>query len=58
MTAALSIGSTPYSLWVDSEGTIRAKGVTATLEHLESLRNARQMGVASFDEYRRRAANS
>jgi methylamine dehydrogenase accessory protein MauD len=58
LTSALSIGSTPYAIWLDSEGTVRAKGVTATLEHLESLRNARQLGVASIDEYRHRAAHS
>jgi methylamine dehydrogenase accessory protein MauD len=55
---ALNIGTTPYAIWVDQEGTVRAKGMTANLEHLESLWNARQLGVASINEYRRKTALS
>jgi methylamine dehydrogenase accessory protein MauD len=58
LTPVLSIASTPYSIWVDSEGTVRAKGLTATLEHLESLWNARQLGVASINDYHRKFAHA
>jgi methylamine dehydrogenase accessory protein MauD len=45
------IGKLPYGLLIDGSGVIRAKGLINTREHLESLMQAKQMGVASIQEY-------
>jgi len=45
------IGKLPYGLLIDGAGVIRAKGLINTREHLESLMQAKQMGVASIQEY-------
>jgi hypothetical protein len=36
---------------IDHEGIVRAKGLVNTREHLESIVQAKQMGVASLQEY-------
>ena len=36
---------------IDAEGVIRAKGIVNTREHLESLFEAKERGVASVQEY-------
>lgn len=45
------IGKLPYGLLIDSAGVIRAKGLVNTREHLESLMQAKQMGIPSIQEY-------
>ncbi|HTW89711.1 MAG TPA: methylamine dehydrogenase accessory protein MauD [Candidatus Binataceae bacterium] len=45
------IGKLPYGVLIDGAGMIRAKGLINTREHLESLMQAKQMGVASIQEY-------
>jgi methylamine dehydrogenase accessory protein MauD len=45
------IGKLPYGVMIDDEGVIRAKGLINTREHLESLIEAKQMGVASIQQY-------
>lgn len=45
------IGKLPYAVLIDEQGTIRAKGLVNTREHLESLVQAREIGVASIQEY-------
>lgn len=45
------IGKLPYGVLIDGTGVIRAKGLINTREHLESLMQAKQMGVASIQEY-------
>jgi methylamine dehydrogenase accessory protein MauD len=45
------IGKLPYGVLIDGAGVIRAKGLINTREHLESLMQAKQMGVASIQEY-------
>jgi methylamine dehydrogenase accessory protein MauD len=47
------IGKLPYAVLIDSEGTIRAKGLVNSREHLESLLVARETGYASIQEYLR-----
>lgn len=45
------VGRIPYAVLVDSEGTIKAKGLVNTREHLESLLEANRMGYATLQEY-------
>ncbi|PCE25942.1 methylamine dehydrogenase accessory protein MauD [Paraburkholderia acidicola] len=45
------IGKLPYAVLLDEFGTVRAKGLVNTREHLESLFEAREQGVASIQEY-------
>ncbi len=48
------IGKLPYGVLIDKDGKIRAKGLVNTREHLESLLEARDLGVASIQEYLRK----
>jgi methylamine dehydrogenase accessory protein MauD len=41
----------PYGIIVDRDGIIRSKGIVNSYEHVESLLNALEMGVRSFDDY-------
>lgn len=45
----------PYAVLIDASGVIRGKGLVNTREHLESLFEAMEQGVASVQEYLRRA---
>jgi methylamine dehydrogenase accessory protein MauD len=45
------IGKLPYVVLIDERGTVRAKGLVNTREHLESILQAREIGVASIQEY-------
>jgi methylamine dehydrogenase accessory protein MauD len=45
------VSKLPYAVLIDGEGVIRAKGLVNTREHLESILQAKQMGVASIQEY-------
>jgi methylamine dehydrogenase accessory protein MauD len=45
------IGKLPYAVLIDENGVLRAKGLVNTREHLESLLQARDLGVASIQEY-------
>ncbi len=45
------VGKLPYAVLIDEAGVIRAKGLINTREHLESLIEAKEMGVASIQEY-------
>ncbi len=47
----LQIGRVPYAILIDGDGKIRAKGLVNTREHLESLVQAKDMGVPSMQEY-------
>jgi len=55
---AYRVGKLPYAVLIDPDGVIRAKGLVNTREHLESLFEAKERGVASVQEYiqRERAA--
>jgi methylamine dehydrogenase accessory protein MauD len=52
---AFRIGKLPYAVLIDERGTIRAKGLVNTREHLESILQTREIGVASIQEYLRKA---
>ncbi len=45
------IGRLPYAVLIDEAGVVRAKGLVNTREHLESLLEAKRIGVASIQEY-------
>jgi len=48
---ALQVGKLPYAALIDEAGVLVAKGLVNTREHLESLFEARRLGVASINEY-------
>lgn len=48
---AWRIGKLPYAVLVDETGHVRAKGLVNSREQLESLFTARELGVASVQEY-------
>lgn len=50
------IGKLPYAVLIDDTGVVRAKGLINTREHLESLIEAKERGVASIQEYLQRNA--
>ena len=41
----------PYAVLIDAEGVLRARGIINSREHLESLFEAKRLGVASIQEY-------
>ena len=49
----LQVGKIPYATLLDHEGTIKAKGLVNTREHLESLVEAHRIGYATLQEYLR-----
>ncbi|WP_269503051.1 methylamine dehydrogenase accessory protein MauD [Burkholderia sp. IMCC1007] len=48
---AYQIGKLPYAVLLDEAGTVRAKGLVNTREHLESLFEAKERGVASLQQF-------
>jgi methylamine dehydrogenase accessory protein MauD len=44
------VGKLPYAVLVDGDGIVRAKGLVNTREHLESLFEAKERGVASLQD--------
>ena len=48
---AFQVGKIPYGVLLDANGVIRAKGLTNTREHLESLFEADKTGFASLQEF-------
>lgn len=51
LVLAYRVGKLPYAALIDADGVLRAKGLVNTREHLESLFNAKERGVASVQEY-------
>ncbi len=45
------VGRLPYAVLLDEAGVVRARGLVNTREHVESLFEARERGVASVQEY-------
>ncbi len=45
------VGKLPFAILLDHDGIIRAKGLVNSREHLESLFEAKERGVASVQEY-------
>ncbi len=48
---AYQVGKLPFAVLIDHEGIIRSKGLVNSREHLESLFEAKERGVASVQEY-------
>jgi len=48
----------PYAVLIDGDGTLRARGLINSREHLESLFEAKRLGVASVQEYLESRARS
>ncbi len=45
------VAKLPYAVLIDGAGVLRAKGLVNTREHVESLFEARRLGVASIQDY-------
>jgi methylamine dehydrogenase accessory protein MauD len=45
------VGRLPHAVLLDAEGVVRARGLVNSREHLESLCEARDRGVASLQEH-------
>jgi len=52
---AYQVGRLPHAVLLDREGVVRARGLVNSREHLESLLEAEERGVASLQEYLQRA---
>ncbi len=48
---AYRVASVPFCVLIDASGSVRAQGLVNTREHLESLLEARDLGVAHLQEY-------
>lgn len=55
---SFQVGKLPYAVLIDSAGIVRAHGLTNTREHIESLFEAMDRGVASIQEYLQRQQTS
>jgi len=49
------VGKLPYAVLLDAAGTVRSRGLVNTREHLESLFEAKERGVASIQDFLRGA---
>ena len=41
----------PYAILIDEQGRVRSKGLVNSREQIESLFNAKELGVATVQEY-------
>lgn len=48
---AFQIPKLPYAVLIDGDGIVRAQGLVNTREHVESLFDAADLGVASIQDY-------
>jgi methylamine dehydrogenase accessory protein MauD len=48
---AYRVSRLPYAVLLDERGVIRAKGLVNSREHLESLFNAKELGVGTVQDY-------
>lgn len=48
---AFAVSKLPYAVLLDEKGIVRSLGMVNTREHLESLFNAKDLGVASIQEF-------
>ncbi len=55
---AYQIGKLPYGVLISADGIIAAHGLINNREHLESLFEAKTLGVASLQDYQRAAASA
>ena len=50
------VGRLPFAALIDDQGVLRARGIINSREHLESLFEAKRLGVVSLQEYLENAA--
>ena len=55
---AYEVGRLPYAVLIDAGGIVRAKGLVNSREHLESLFEAHERGVASLQDWLHREGES
>ena len=48
----------PFAVLIDAQGVLRARGIVNSREHLESLFEAKRLGLASIQEYFEAAAQN
>jgi len=48
---AYQVGRLPYAVLLDARGVVRARGLVNTREHLESLFEAHERGIASVQDF-------
>jgi methylamine dehydrogenase accessory protein MauD len=48
---AYQVSRLPFAALIDEQGVLRARGLVNSREHLESLFEAKRLGVASLQEY-------
>ncbi len=48
---AYQVSRLPFAALLDEQGILRARGLVNSREHLESLFEAKRLGVASLQEY-------
>jgi methylamine dehydrogenase accessory protein MauD len=49
------VSKLPYAVLLDASGVVRSRGLVNTREHLESLFEAKERGVASIQDFLGRA---
>lgn len=53
---AYQVSRLPFAVLIDADGVLRARGLINSREHLESLFEAKRLGVASLQDYLENAA--
>ena len=53
---AYQVSRLPFAVLIDSKGVLRARGIVNSREHLESLFEAKRLGLASIQDYFEAAA--
>jgi len=48
---AFQVSRLPFAALIDAEGVLRARGIVNSREHLESLFEAKRLGLASMQDY-------
>lgn len=48
---SFQVSRLPYAVLIDEQGVLRARGIINSREHLESLFEAKRLGVASLQDY-------
>jgi methylamine dehydrogenase accessory protein MauD len=55
---AYQVSRLPFAVLIDAQGVLRARGIVNSREHLESLFEAKRLGLASIQEYFEAAAQT
>jgi methylamine dehydrogenase accessory protein MauD len=57
MGLAYRVARLPFAVLIDEDGAVKAKGLVNNREQLDSLLNARDLGIASIQKYLERPAD-